>query len=84
MWYVYILECKDDRLYTGITKDLTRRLKEHQAGRGGRFTRTFGAKQFIYQEEHPTREDALRREAHIKTWPRLKKLKLVFTKKYFK
>lgn len=39
MWYLYVLECGDGSLYTGITSDLERRVGEHQAGRGGRYTR---------------------------------------------
>ena len=39
MWTVYIVKCKDKKLYTGITNDLNRRLKEHNSGNGGRFTK---------------------------------------------
>ena len=77
MWFVYILETLDEKLYTGITKDLERRFKQHKSGHGGRFTRTFGCKEMLYHEPQPTRSDALSREAHIKTWSRLKKLQLI-------
>ncbi len=77
MWFVYILECWDGRLYTGITIDLSRRMKQHQGGRGGHFTKSFGVKKFLYSEEQPTRSDALKREAQIKRWSRREKLALV-------
>ena len=76
-WFVYILECKNKSFYTGITSNLERRLREHLKGRGGHYTRTFGAVRFVYTEECPSREEALRREIEIKTWPRAKKLVLV-------
>ena len=46
--FVYILQCNDGRYYTGYTTDLKRRLKEHQNGSGGKFTRSFGAKKILY------------------------------------
>ena len=77
IWYVYILECGDDRLYTGVTSDLKRRMNEHKKGKGGRFTRAFGVKRLIYKEEHPTKQEALKREAQIKGWTRKQKLALM-------
>ena len=44
MYYVYILECEDGTLYTGITTDLERRLEEHKAGKGGAYTRAHKVK----------------------------------------
>ena len=77
MYFVYLLECEDGSLYTGITTDVARRLKEHQAGTGGHFTRARGAKRILYTEEHPDRSSASKREAAIKKLSRPKKLKLV-------
>jgi len=77
MWYVYILECQDGRLYTGATTDIERRYKQHARGQGGRFTRTFGVQRMVYQEEYPTREEALSREAQIKSWSRERKCGLI-------
>lgn len=77
MWFVYILQCQNDRLYTGITNDAQRRLKEHQAGKGGYFTRAFGAKDFVYKEKTATRSSALKREAEIKKMSRKQKLELI-------
>ncbi len=76
-WFVYILECNDGSLYTGSTNDLKRRLKEHQKGGGGKYTRTFGLKQIRYVEELDDRLLALRREKEIKGFSRIKKFKLM-------
>ncbi len=77
MYFVYLLECADGSLYTGITTDVSRRLKEHQAGTGGRFTRAKGAKRILYTEEYPDRSSASKREAAIKKLSRTQKLGLV-------
>ncbi|MBF0331907.1 MAG: GIY-YIG nuclease family protein [Candidatus Omnitrophica bacterium] len=76
MWYVYIIECAGGRLYTGVTTDLARRLKEHQAGKGAKFTRAFGAMKLYYSEACPDHGAALKREALIKKMPRATKLAL--------
>ncbi|MCB9756796.1 MAG: GIY-YIG nuclease family protein [Candidatus Omnitrophica bacterium] len=75
-WCVYVLECGNGDLYTGITGDLERRFKQHQSGNGGKFTRTFGVKQIVYWEKARGRSQALKRECEIKSWPRKKKLEL--------
>ena len=80
MWYVYILECKNKALYTGITKDLERRFKQHSDGCGSNYTRAFGAKKILWKEKHPTRSSALKREAQIKSLERKKKLSLIKSK----
>ena len=77
MWFVYILECRGKRFYTGITNDPDRRLRQHKQGKGGRFTRAFGVKKILYQESHPTKSAALRREIQIKRWSRREKLVLI-------
>jgi len=76
-YFVYLLECGDGSLYTGITTDVDRRLAEHKSGTGSHFTRAKGAKRIVYTEEHPNRSSAQKREAEIKTWPRRKKLALL-------
>ncbi|MBF0522522.1 MAG: GIY-YIG nuclease family protein [Candidatus Omnitrophica bacterium] len=80
-WRVYILETQNGQLYTGITNNLKRRMKEHESGRGARFTRVFGFKELLYTEKHPTRSDALKRESQIKSWSRPQKDKLVLGKR---
>lgn len=76
-YFVYILECADGSLYTGITTDLVRRLEEHKAGTASRYTRAHGAVRMRYSEEQPSRSAALKREATIKRLPREKKLALM-------
>jgi predicted GIY-YIG superfamily endonuclease len=77
MYYVYILECDDRSLYTGITNDVERRLSQHKNGTGGHYTRSRKVLGIVYTEACPDRPAALRREASIKKWPREKKLRLI-------
>ena len=77
MYFVYILECVDGSLYTGITTDINRRLEEHLAGEGGRYTRAKGASRIAYTEEHPNRSSASRREMEVKKLKRSEKLALI-------
>lgn len=77
MYSIYILECADGSLYTGITTDVARRLVEHRAGMGGHYTRAKSARNVLYTEPHPNRSTASKREAEIKSWPRAKKLALI-------
>jgi len=76
-WYLYIIECKDTKLYTGITNDLERRLKQHNSGNGCRFTRFRFPVKLVYSERCASKEKALSREARIKSLPRIKKLELI-------
>jgi len=75
--YVYILRCSDNSLYTGWTTNLERRLSEHNAGRGGRYTRIHKPVEMVFTEEHLTRSAAMQREAAIKRWNRSRKLALI-------
>ncbi len=74
---VYILECNDGSLYTGVTTDIKRRLNEHTAGRGARYTRTHGVRALLYVEKGHTRSEAQKREYSIKCLSRNKKLELI-------
>ena len=76
-WYLYMLECGDGSLYTGVTTDLNRRARRHRAGSDSRYVRSRGAKQIVYVEPCADRAAALRREYEIKGWSRQKKLSLV-------
>lgn len=76
-YFVYLLECNDGSLYTGITTDVERRLAEHKSGIGSSFTRAKKAKQIVYREAQPSRSQAQKREAEIKKWPRARKLALI-------
>ena len=75
-WVVYILECKDDSLYTGITDDLDRRLAAHRAGKGAKYTRGRAPLILRYVEECEDHSSALRREYAIKQLTRAEKLEL--------
>ena len=77
MYYVYLIECEDKTLYTGITTDIQRRFKEHGSGKGGSYTRSKKVKRVLYTEQYPTRGEALKREFEIKGWRREKKLNLI-------
>ena len=81
MWHIYILESNDGRMYTGITSDIERRFKEHQQGKGARFTKAFGAKKMLYYEDCETKNEALKREAEIKKLTKSQKLSLIKYKK---
>ena len=75
-WWVYILRCGDDTLYTGITDDVERRTAAHNSGKGAKYTRGRGPVEVVYREACADRSAALRREAAIKKLPRAKKLEL--------
>lgn len=77
-WFVYILRCGDDTLYTGITTDVGRRIEEHNAGKapGARYTRSRRPVVLAYTEEAASRALASRREAVIKRLDRSSKLAL--------
>jgi putative endonuclease len=77
--FVYILQCADGSYYTGWTTDLERRVAAHNAGRGGRYTRSRRPVKLVYWEEHPDRRSAQRRELALKRLPRARKLALVTT-----
>ncbi len=81
MYTLYILECLDGSLYTGITTDVARRFLEHTHKMGGHYTSARGAKKIVYTEEYPNRSLASKREAEIKKWPHKKKLCLLNYKK---
>ncbi|MEI6864127.1 MAG: GIY-YIG nuclease family protein [Candidatus Adlerbacteria bacterium] len=77
MYFVYILECKDGSLYTGIATDVARRFAEHQQGIGSHYTRARKAKKIVYTEECANRSVASKREAEVKKMSRAQKLMLV-------
>ena len=76
-WFVYLLRCADDTLYTGITNDLPRRCDQHNAGTGSRYTRSRLPIELIYQEAKASRSLALKREMAIKALSRQKKMSLI-------
>jgi putative endonuclease len=76
-WRVYILRCSDGTLYTGATKDPERRLQQHSAGLGARYTRSRLPVSLVYEERAKDRGSALRREAALKRLSRVEKLSLI-------
>jgi putative endonuclease len=66
-WYVYMVLCRDGSLYTGIAKNLEKRIKAHNSGRtGAKYTRSRRPVKLVYQEKVPSRSDAAKREYAIK------------------
>ena len=80
-WFVYILRCGDGTLYTGITKDVSRRCQQHNAGTASRYTRSRRPVRLFYQEPHPSQSSALKREAAIKAMTRREKLAMIRLRK---
>jgi predicted GIY-YIG superfamily endonuclease len=76
-YFVYILRCGGDTLYTGSTDNIERRLAAHQSGKGAKYTRSRGPLTLVYQEELPDKSAALKREAAIKKLTRPQKLDLI-------
>ena len=76
-YYCYILECADGSLYTGLTTDPERRLHQHTAGRGARYTRAHPPVSLAVVEDHPDLRTAMRRERALKALPRARKLDLL-------
>ena len=77
IWYLYILRCKDDSLYTGITTDVSRRLEEHRCGKGAKYTRGRGPLELVYREACGTHSQALKRELEVKALTRGQKEQLL-------
>ncbi|QSQ08559.1 hypothetical protein H0A61_00886 [Koleobacter methoxysyntrophicus] len=75
--FVYILECSDATLYTGYTTEPERRVKEHNEGRGAKYTRGRRPVKLVYLEGFSDKSEAVKREKEIKKLPREKKLSLI-------
>jgi putative endonuclease len=76
-YYVYILECNDGSLYTGSTNDLERRLKQHNDGKGAKYTRGRTPVVLVFNISLATKSSALKEELRIKKLNRIDKLKLI-------
>ena len=76
-WFVYILQCADNTLYTGSTNDLDKRLVKHNSGNGAKYTRSRLPVKIIYHETSKDRSTANQREAAIKKLTRKEKLELI-------
>lgn len=78
-WWVYMVQCRDDTLYTGITTSLQRREKQHNAGTGAKYTKSRRPVRLVYWERWEGKSQALKREYAIKQLSREQKLKLIQT-----
>lgn len=78
--YVYILQCSNGQYYTGSTKNIEKRLAEHQAGVGANFTKKHRQVKLVYYETFQRVEEAFLREKQIQGWSRKKKEALINTK----
>ena len=76
-WYLYILRCKDNTFYTGITTDVDKRLEAHQTGKGAKYTRGRAPLELVYRETCGSHSDALKRELEIKKLSREEKQKRI-------
>lgn len=77
MNYTYILQCKDGSLYTGWTNNLEKRIEDHNAGRGAKYTKPRRPVELVYYETFTTKEEAMSREYAIKHMTRKMKMGLI-------
>ena len=77
MWYIYILLCADNSLYTGSTNDVEKRFKDHLLGKGAKYTKSHKPVKIIYTEKLASKGEALKREAEIKKLTRNEKETLI-------
>jgi putative endonuclease len=75
--YVYVLECADGTFYTGYTTDVQRRVAEHDAGDGAKYTRGRTPVSLVHVESYDSRSAAMSREHEVKTYSRARKERLV-------
>lgn len=76
-WHLYILRCRDNTLYTGITTDVEKRLEAHRSGKGAKYTRGRVPLELVYRETCGSHSEALKRELWVKKLSREKKLELI-------
>jgi putative endonuclease len=77
MWYLYILECSDKSYYTGITKNIAKRVEAHNLGKGARYTRTRTPVTLVYHERCGKQAKAMKREIQVKNMRRKQKKALI-------
>ena len=77
MWSVYIIQCRDQTLYTGITNNLTNRLEMHESGQAAKYTQGRGPFKLVYQELFENRSLSTKRESEIKKFKKEDKNKLI-------
>lgn len=67
LWFAYMVRCSDGSLYTGFTNDLAERILAHNSGKGARYTRTYRPVQLVWSRAFPSKPEAMREEARIKS-----------------
>ena len=77
-WLVYMLECSDNSIYTGITNNLEERLKKHQSGNGAKYLRGRLPIKIAYKELFINRSEATKREISIKKMSKKEKVRLIY------
>lgn len=75
--YTYMVRCRDGSLYTGWTNDLDKRVANHNAGKGAKYTRSHRPVELVYYEAFLTKEEAMRREYAIKQLTAAQKNRLI-------
>jgi len=76
-FFLYMVRCSDNSLYTGITNDIDQRVEAHNEGRGAKYTSSRGPVVLVYEEQCRTRSAALKREIQIKGWTKARKEALI-------
>lgn len=76
-WFVYMLRCADGSLYTGVARDVEKRLQMHNDGKGAKYTRGRGPVALVYRERCRDQSRAVKREIVIKRMSRVRKLRLL-------
>jgi len=77
MHYVYIVKCADGTYYTGYTNDLKRRIKQHNAGEGAKYTKGRRPVELVHSEQFETKSEAMKREYKIKQLKRQRKTEII-------
>lgn len=80
-WCVYMLECSDSTIYTGITNDLERRIKVHNSGKGSKYVKTRLPVKLVWSIESENRSEASKLEIKIKKLSRVQKINIIENKK---
>jgi putative endonuclease len=76
-WFLYVVKCRDESLYTGITTDISRRISEHNSKKGAFYTQNKTPVELVYQEAMANQSQARKREAAIKRLTRAEKIELI-------
>ncbi len=76
-WTLYVAECSDGSYYTGIAKDVGKRIEAHNAGKGAKYTSTHGPVKLVFQEPQASYSAALRREFQVKGLSKERKVRFV-------